>query len=204
MSIFKPDTDPSAVTVFDQHIDPSGVQFESTPGFTMTIAALGFFVIIVISVAIIIAGVNHDKKGKANPVLAAICCIIPTLLIGGFVTGFPSHHPIISPWKKPVFIETVTKEDTWSVKNPDKKSIPDTYRDEINAAIADKFSDYNISDRGRTDSRESILDGGYKQKAVIASRDGQTYTLVPEWDYDSSESTVTLTVRIKDGYHPYN
>lgn len=204
MSIFKPDTNPSAITVFNQHIDPSGVQFESTPGFIMTIGVLGFFVVIAISTAVILAGIRRDEKGKANPALFAICCIIPLLLIGGYIVGFPSHHPIISPWKKPVFAETVTEEDTWSVKNPDKKSIPDTYRDEINTAIADKFSDYDISDRGRTDSRESILDGGYNQTAVIASRDGQTYTLVPEWDYDSSESTVALTVRVKDGYHPYN
>lgn len=84
----------------------------------------------------------------------------------------------------------------------DRQLFVDAYRDEINNAVADKLSDYNMSECSFDKDYKSLLcpDGRYGDK-IAATRDGKTYTLTPHLGYDTNTSTVTLNVDIEEGYH---
>ena len=89
----------------------------------------------------------------------------------------------------------------YTARNHDKKSITDTYHEDIDKAINEKLKDYKIVDTSAEDGidpQESVLNGGYKVEDITAVHDEKTYTLAPHWDYDEDASKVTLSVDIEE------
>ena len=87
----------------------------------------------------------------------------------------------------------------------DKAHITDLYRSDINAAIDNKLEGYNFADTINTASDErSVLTGGKLTDPVLVTKDGATYTLTPQWNYDSASHTAKLTVTVEEGDHREN
>ena len=80
----------------------------------------------------------------------------------------------------------------------DKQHIADVYRNDIDAAIDNELSDYDFANNTK---QHSILHSGKLEEPVLATKDGTTYTLIPEWDYDNSSHTAKLTVTTQEGDH---
>ena len=121
-------------------------------------------------------------------------------IIGSVITvSIATHLSSIKATEHPVYGES----KNYTARNHSKKSITDTYREDIDKAVEDKLKDYKILDTSTNgiNPEESILNGGYEVEDIAAVRDGKTYTLTPEWSYDRDASKVTLSVDIEEGYH---
>lgn len=191
------------MTLLEQTIDPNQVQLVPNPivAFCMYIAVgivVGFF-----SVKSLTATSNKNKKGE----ISAKSYLLRTFGAVFVMTAgsWGSIYPINTYTYKVPGLNNFTKPDsgpyTFTVGN--KQLFTDAYRDEINDAVADKLSDYDMPECA-IDKKyyKSLLcsDGDYGG-SIAATRDGKTYTLTPKLSYDKDTSTVTLNVDIEEGYH---
>lgn len=84
------------------------------------------------------------------------------------------------------------------VSVPTHASVVDTYRDEINGAVADKLKDYDLGDCMTVSRQTSILCGGYSVDNIKAIHDDEMVTLDPHIYYNRDSHLVTLTVEDDD------
>ena len=113
-------------------------------------------------------------------------------IIGSVITvSIATHLSSIKATEHPVYGES----KNYTARNHSKKSITDTYREDIDKAVEDKLEDYKISN---TSAEGSILNGGYETRDITAVHNGKTYILSPHWDYDRDASKVTLSVDIEE------
>ena len=183
------------MTIFEQTIDTSQVQMMSSPyGIFVTVfiafllAFFGFFLVVI-----------GDRARDENVSTISFASQIFLILITSFVTiiSVATYFPTFKETTQPVYGES----RDYNVKNHDKKSITDTYHEDIDKAVEDKLKDYKIVDTSAEDGinpQESVLNGGYGVRDITAVHDGETYTLTPHWDYDADTSKVTLSVDIKE------
>lgn len=191
------------MTILEQPIDPDQVQLVPNP-----IAAICIYVVVVIVVLLIgyksiITTSNKDKKGKISAKSYLLRTFGAVFIMATSVWG--SLFLINTYTYKVPGLNNFTKPDsgpyTFTVGN--KQSFTDAYRDEINDAVADKLSDYDMPECAiDKEYYKSLLcsDGDYGG-SIAANRDGKTYTLTPKLSYDKDTSIVTLDVDIEEGYH---
>ena len=74
------------------------------------------------------------------------------------------------------------------------------YRSDIDTAIDNEFEGYDFDNTTESD-QQSVLNGGKLEEPVLATKDGTTYTLTPEWNYDHSNHRVKLTITTQEGDH---
>lgn len=191
------------MTILEQPIDPDQVQLIPNLIVAICVYMAVAFVIAFIFVKFIIATKKKDKEGKISAksyllrIFAAVTVMVTGMwgsvfLINTYMYKVPGLNNFTKPDSSPY---------TFTVGN--KQLFTDVYRDEINDAVADKLSDYDIPECA-IDKKyyKSLLcsDGDYGGN-IAATRDGKTYTLTPKLSYDKDTSTVTLDVDIEEGYH---
>lgn len=183
------------MTIFEQQIDPSHIDMT----WTTPIFFLVFFVGIIIATTVMVLATTFlIGKTKLPDIVSGLAAFVGMVVcvISMFIAAV-----------NPLPIDALTKpEFTKSVFTPfklnDKPAVIKAYRDDINATIDDKLSDYTVPEYATDNPQMSILDGGDRTQSIATVKDGKTYTLIPHWDYDHSTHTVKLTVDIKEGYHP--
>lgn len=181
------------MTIFEQTIDTSQVQMELSLFGVFLLFLLGFLVTL-FCLSLILVGREKYK----NNIVSYMFYVLIVAVIGSVITvSAATHFSSIKATEHPVY----GKSKNYTARNHDKKSITDTYRENINKAVEDKLKDYKVSD---TSTEESILNGGYKEEDITAVHGGKTYTLTPHWDYDKDALKVTLSVDIEEGYHVNN
>lgn len=169
------------MTVFEEHVDLSQVATEPT--------SLGFVLIALTAIIVLAVGIYFcNKKLTKNN----------TLVIGAIVTFIAAFG---STW----VISALTANNTITAQpaavgslsdiSDDRPYLADKYREEIDAGIADKLSDYTIDNVDL--NNDSVLIGGYNDSDVTAYRDGKNYRLHPEWNFDKNTSTVKITVDVE-------
>lgn len=181
------------MTIFEQTIDTSQVQMELSLFGVFLLVLLGFVVTFFCLSLILVGREKYKNNTTSYMFYVAIVAIIGSVITVSAATHLHSVKAI----EHPVYGES----KNYTARNHDKKSITDTYREDINKAVEDKLKDYKISD---TSSEESILNGGYKAEDITAVHGGKTYTLTPHWDYDRDSSKVALSVDVEEGYHVNN
>ena len=178
------------MTIFEQTIDTSQVQMELSLFGVFLLVLLGF-VVTFFCLSLILVGREKYK----NNIASYMFYVVIVAIIGSVTTvSAATHLHSVKAIEHPVY----GKSKNYTARNHDKKSITDTYREDINKDVEDKLKDYKISD---TSAEESILNRGYKEEDITAVHGGNTYTLTPHWDYDRDASKVTLSVDIEEGYH---
>lgn len=181
------------MTIFEQTIDTSQVQMELSLLGVFLLVLLGFLVAL-FCLSLILVGREKYKNNTTSYMLYVLIVAI----IGSVITvSAATHLHSVKAIEQPVYGES----KNYTARNHDKKSITDTYREDINKAVEDKLKDYKTLD---TSDEESILNGGYKVEDITAIHGGETYTLSPHWDYDGDASKVTLSVDVEEGYHVNN
>lgn len=189
------------MTIFEQQVDPSQIymSWRILPSFIITFGG------IIIGTAILGLVLNFVIYQWDKTKAPAIVKSITTLILSIAIVGTCIIAVLITA-TNPLPIDALTtphlNKKTAEFKITDKSFITDVYRDEIDTAVEDKLSDYTVPDYATDNPQESILNGGDSLKSVATVKDGKTYTLKPEWDYNSSTHTVKLSVTVKDGYHP--
>jgi len=191
------------MTIFEQTINTSQVQMELSNIAVFIVIAICFIFTALCTVYFYGRILDYQlseetSKSKVNIIISIIAGI--SVFVGGFfLTLFAPYYlpPPIKALSQPVYGESKTH----GVKNSSEKSIADTYREDIDKAIKDKLSDYEIPEYSIDNPQKSILGGGYLEKKIAAVHDGKTYTLTPEWSYDRDTSTVKLDVDIEEGYN---
>lgn len=183
------------MTIFEQQIDPSQVHMAWVIPIALIIIFGGFILmgVITVSVASFIWQTNKLPT-IINIIIAGILCSGSVFLILIAATNPLPIDKLTKPeFDNPVFIQ---------IKEDNKPLTVDKYREEINTAVKAKLGDYTVPDYATDNPQESILYGGDTLQSVATTKDGKTYTLKPDWDYDRSTHTVKLSVTIKEGYHP--
>lgn len=183
----------SIMTIFEQTIDTSQVQME--------LSIFGAFLTMVIGVAIIFALIIFlEKKIENHPVISMISfALIMIAGLLGIVFSF-MYIPPVQALSEPVYSEHQSRK----IKYDSKDTVTDIYREDIDQAIKDKLGEYKVPEYSVDNPQESILGGGDEERSIAAVHDGETYTLTPQWNYDSDASKVTLSVDIEEGYHVNN
>lgn len=191
------------MTILEQTINPDQVQLIPNPIAAICVYVVIAFVIAFIFAKFLVATKKKDKEGKisAKSYLLRIFAAVTVMTAG----MWGSIYLINTYAYKVPGLNNFTKPDsgpyTFTVGN--KQLFTDAYRDEINDAVADKLSDYDMLECA-IDKKyyKSLLcsDGDYGG-SIAATRDGKTYTLTPKLSYDKDTSTVTLNVDIEEGYH---
>lgn len=181
------------MTIFEQTIDTSQVQMELSLFGVFLLVLLGFLVFLFCFSLIIVS----RKKYKNNTTHYMFHSFIVAIIGSVITVSIATHLSSIKATEHPVYGES----KNYTARNHSKKSITDTYREDIDKAVEDKLKDYKTSGAS---SEESILNGGYKAEDITAVHGGKTYTLTPQWDYDRDASKVTLSVDIEEGYHVNN
>lgn len=189
------------MTIFEQQIDPSQI-YMSWRLLPLFIIVSGGIIIGTAVLGLVLNFVIYQwDKTKAPAIVKSITTLILSIAIVGtcIVT-------VLTAATNPLPIDALTtpqlNKKTAGFKITDKSFIADVYRDEIDAAVEDKLSDYNVPDYATDNPQESILYGGDSLKSVATIKDGKTYTLKPDRNYNSATHTIKLTVTIKEGYHP--
>ena len=180
------------MTIFEQTIDTSQVQMELSLFGVFLLVLLGFLVFL-FCLSLILVGREKYKNNTAHYMFHSFVVAI----IGSVITvSIATHLSSIKATEHPVYGES----KNYTARNHSKKSITDTYREDIDKAVEDKLKDYKILDTSTNgiNPEESILNGGYEVEDVAAIHDGKTYTLTPQWDYDRDDSKITLSVDIKE------
>lgn len=191
------------MTILEQPINTDEIQFALNAGIMLC-------VLLAISIVTIICAYKYmdetgDKMVKGE--ISEGACFIRTILAVSAILFIPilSVYPI-SAWGHKVpglnhFAVPITKPNL-VLPLTDSQLFVDAYRDEINDAVEDKLSDYDMAECSFDKNHKSLLcpDGRYGDQ-IPATRDGKTYTLTPKLDYDTNTSTVTLSVDIEEGYH---
>ena len=189
------------MTIFEQQIDPSQIymSWRILPSF---IIVFGGIIIGTAILGLVLNFVIYQwDKTKAPAIVKSITTLILSIaIVGTYIVA------ILTAATNPLPIDALTtpqlEKKSEILKLTDKSFITDIYRDEINTAVEDKLGDYNVPDYATDNPQESILYGGDSLKSVATTKDGTTYTLKPELDYNSSTHTVKLNVTVKEGYHP--
>lgn len=180
------------MTIFEQTIDTSQVQMELSLFGVFLLVLLGFLVFL-FCLSLILVGREKYKNNTAHYMFHSFVVAI----IGSVITvSIATHLSSIKATEHPVYGES----KNYTARNHSKKSITDTYREDIDKAVEDKLKDYKILDTSTNgiNPEKSILNGGYEVEDVAAIHDGKTYTLTPQWDYDRDDSKITLSVDIKE------
>lgn len=181
------------MTIFEQTIDTSQVQMELSLFGVFLLVLLGFAVTF-FCLSLILVG---REKYKNNTTSYMFYVVIVAIIVSVITVSTATHLHSVKAIEHPVYGES----KNYTARNHDKKSITDTYREDIDKAVNEKLKDYKTSG---TSSEESILNGGYKAEDITAVHGGKTYTLTPHWDYDRDASKVTLRVDIEEGCHVNN
>lgn len=186
--------------ILEQPINPDEIQF------TLHCIVLFCITIVIIllmgigSYKYLVRASNKRKEGKISEgtlflkaFLAAL--VIPAISLGSMclISTYAYKVPGLNHFSEPQY----KPGDVFFSKH----FFTDIYHDEINAAIADKLSSYDIPECSIDKEKKSILcpNGDYVEK-IAAIRDSKTYTLTPHLDYNADTSTVTLNVDIEEGY----
>lgn len=180
------------MTVFEKTIDTSQVQMELSLFGAFLLVLLGFLVFL-FCLSLILVGREKYKNNTAHYMFHSFVVAI----IGSVITvSIATHFSSIKATEHPVYGES----KNYTARNHSKKSITDTYREDIDKAVEDKLKDYKILDTSTNgiNPEKSILNGGYEVEDVAAIHDGKTYTLTPQWDYDRDDSKITLSVDIEE------
>lgn len=197
------------MTIFETQIDPSQVILEWTTPAAFTIIILGAVVLALCSAVTLPlnkkTASNTETKSKADDIKDALVhavvgtfCFIATLTV--------LVNPLsIDKFTQPAFDHTPGEKLLLDFTQNDKTHITDLYRSDINAAIDNKLEGYNFADTINTASDErSVLTGGKLTDPVLVTKNGATYTLTPQWNYDSASHTAKLTVITQEGDHREN
>jgi len=192
------------MTILEQPINPDEIQLTLN-----TVAML--CIVLAIAVLITICAYKYVDKleGKlAEGEISTGSCFVRIILAIAAIMFIPifSVFPI-NAWGHKVpgldhFAVPISKPNL-ALPFTDRQLFVDAYRDEINNAVADKLSDYDIPECAiDKEYYKSLLcsDGDYGG-SIAATRDGKTYTLTPTLSYDKDTSTATLDVDIEEGYH---
>ena len=189
------------MTVFETQIDPSQVILEWTTPAAFTIIILGGIVLALCSSITLPRHKKTDsdtaqtsrakdiKDALVHAVVGTACFIAVSVVV--------SNPLSIDKFTQPAFGKTPGERVPLDFTQNDKQHIADMYRNDINAVVDNKFSDYNFT----TSNHNSVVTGGKLEEPVLATKDGTTYTLIPEWDYDNSSHTAKLTVTTQEGDH---
>lgn len=189
------------MTIFEQQIDPSQVILEWTTPADFTIIILGGIVLALCSSITLTRHKKTDsdtaqtsrakdiKDALVHAIVGTACFIAVSVIVSN-----PLH---IDKFTQPAFSQTPGERVPLDFTQNDKQHIADMYRNDINIAIDNKFSDYNFT----TSNHNSVLTGGRLEEPVLATKNDTTYTLTPEWDYDRSNHTVKLTITTRKGDH---
>ena len=148
---------------------------------------LGFLVTLFCLSLILVGREKYKNNTTSYMFYASIVAIIGSVITVSASTHFSS----IKETEHPVYGES----KNYTARNHSKKSITDTYREDIDKAVEEKLKDYKVTGDSE---EESILNGGYKTRDIKAVHDGKTYTLTPHWDYDGGASKVALSVDIDE------
>lgn len=178
------------MTIFEQTIDTSQVQMELSLFGVFLMVLLGFLVFL-FCLSLILVG---RKKYKSNTTSYMFHAFIVAIIGSVITVSIATHLSSIKATEHPVYGES----KNYTARNHSKKSITDTYREDIDKAVEEKLKDYKVTGDSE---EESILNGGYETRDIKSVHDGKTYTLSPHWDYDRNASKVTLSVDIEEGYH---
>lgn len=173
------------MTLLEQTIDPTQLQFRPH----VWAAFLVFAVVFTILQQIIDALFRRWKWSKRHTppwkyVYYLIEFVVVTLL------------PFTGAFAAMCFAPQLPLVDKVSV--PTHASVANTYRNEINDAVADKLKGYDLGDCMTTSRQTSILCGGYSVDDIKAIHDGETVTLDPHIYYNRDSHLVTLTVEDGD------
>lgn len=193
------------MTILEQPIDPDQIQLTLHP---IAMICTCFAIIIVLAFSgykyVCKAG-NRRAKGKMSDGALYIRAFLTILVImfGSVFSIAPintyAHKvPGLNHFSQPLSNST-------ALFSGNKQLFADAYRDEINAAVADKLGDYDMPECAIDKKLKSLLcpDSEYQDNRRIAAiRDGKTYTLVPHLNYNVDTSTATLNVDVEEGYHP--
>lgn len=182
----------SIMTIFEQTIDTSQVQMELSLFGVFLMVLLGLLVTL-FCLSLIIVG---REKYKNNAISYMFYSFIVAIIGSVIAVSTATHFSSIKATEHPVYGES----KNYTARNHSKKSIADTYREDIDKAVEDKLGEYEILDTSEdgVNAEESILNGGYKTRDIKAVHDGKTYTLAPHWNYDGGASKVTLSVDIEE------
>lgn len=193
------------MTILEQPIDPDKIQLTLHP-IAMICTYLAIALILAFSgYKYVCKAGNRRAKGKMSDgafytrafltilviMLGPICSIVP-------INAYAYKVPGLNHFSQPLSNST-------AIFFSNKQLFADAYRDEINAAVADKLGDYDMPECAIDKKLKSLLcpNGQYQDsRGIAAIRDGKTYTLVPHLDYNVDTSTTTLDVDIEEGYHP--
>lgn len=192
------------MTVFKTQIDPSQVILEWTTPAALTIMILGAIILALCSAVTLPlnkkTASNTETKSKADDIKDALVhAVVGTLCFIATLTVIV--NPLsIDRFTQPAFDHTPGERVPLDFTQNDKQHIADMYRNDINAAIDNKFSNYNFT----TSDHNSIVTGGKLEEPVLATKDGKTYTLTPEWSYDNSNHTAKLDIAVEEGDHREN
>lgn len=175
------------MNIFEQTIDTSQVQMELSLFGVFLMVLLGLLVTL-FCLSLIIVG---REKYKNNAISYMFYSFIVAIIGSVIAVSTATHFSSIKATEHPVYKES----KNYTARNHSKKSIADTYREDIDKAVEDKLKDYKVTGDS---AEESILNGGYETRDITAVHDGKTYTLTPHWDYDGGASKVTLSVDIEE------
>jgi len=189
------------MTILEQHIDPDQIQ--------MSLHIVALLCICVVIAFVMAFGLfkyvnktkNEDKEGKISAK-----SFLLRIFLAVFVAGFGAMGSIylvnVYAYKVPGLDHFAQPQGSPNTPSFNKQLFADAYRDEINYAVADKLSDYDMPECSIDKNLKSLLcpDGSYGYN-IAATRDGKTYTLTPHLNYDKDTSTATLDVDIEEGYH---
>lgn len=186
------------MTIFEQQIDPSQVTLEWTTPATITLIILGGAILALWS-GVTLPRRQKDESNTETIKGALVHAIVGTLCFIG--TSAVITNPLsIDKFTQPAFSQTPGERVPLDFTQNDKQHIADMYHNDINAAIDNEFSSYDFDNTTESD-QQSVLNGGKLEEPVLATKDGTTYTLTPEWDYNHSNHTVKLTVTTQEGDH---
>ena len=192
------------MTIFEQQIDPSQVILEWTTPAAFTIIILGGIVLALCSSITLPRHKKIDsdtaqtsrakdiKDALVHAVVGTACFIAVSVVV--------SNPLSIDKFTQPAFGKTPGERVPLDFTQNDKQHIADMYRNDINAVVDNKFSDYNFA----TSNHNNVVTGGKLEEPVLTTKDDTTYTLTPHWDYDNSNHTAKLTVTVEEGDHREN
>lgn len=169
------------MTILEQTIDPAQLQFRPSIWAAFIVFAVSF-IILQRSIDALFRRWKWSKRHTPpwKYIYYLIEFVVVTLL------------PFTGAFTAICFAPQLPLVDKVSV--PAHASFAHTYRDEINDAVADKLSDYDLGDCITTSRKTSILCGGYSVDNIKAVHDGEAVTLDPHIYYNRNTQLVTLTV----------
>lgn len=188
------------ITVFEQVIDPDQIHMEANRlGALFMLSPL--IAILILLIPLFFFGIpgflQSPKKRRWLPSLVDYSPIL--LLYGLFFTTLLLYLSAPMPIKglnQPVFTEQMHLP-----RLSFKETVYDVYHKDIKQAVDEKLKDYKVPEYTIDNPQNSILHGGKYLERIAAVKDGNTYTLTPQVDYEKDTKTVKLSVKISKGYH---